>query len=210
MKLTNDIHLAGFSQNFWTKLHSLDKKRQDIALTELELKELTDMTDIMEAANVERIKALIELANNEQTDLDTLMIKLGLKNENRKEDTNSNQIRMTLINAYNSGQRLFEDWDFEQANLDNLDLSGCTFKAFLGCNMRNCNLENTQFIQCNLKCTDMTGSNLKNARIEGCSVEHLSLYNTNTEGIVFKNNSFHSNWKVGMDYLEYFKTNKYE
>jgi hypothetical protein len=70
----------GFSTDFWTKLHGLDKKRKEMTLTELELEELINITDIMEAANVERIKALIELAKIRQTDLDTLMNQLGLTN----------------------------------------------------------------------------------------------------------------------------------
>jgi hypothetical protein len=70
----------GFSDDFWAKLHDLDKKRKEMTLTELELQELITMTDSMEAENVGRIKALIELANIRQTDLDTLMNQLGLTN----------------------------------------------------------------------------------------------------------------------------------
>ena len=61
-------------------MHILDQKRREETLSELELKELIDMTDIIEAANVDRIKALVELANIRQIDLDTLMIQLGLMN----------------------------------------------------------------------------------------------------------------------------------
>lgn len=80
----------GFSHDFWTKLHSLDKKRKEVTLTELELQELIDMTDTLEAANVERITALIELAKIRQTDLDTLMTQLGLTNgKHIKENSSS-------------------------------------------------------------------------------------------------------------------------
>ncbi len=70
----------GFSSDFWAKLHHLDKKRQAVTLTEVELEELIGMTDLLEAANVDRMKALIELADIRQTDLDTLMTELGLTN----------------------------------------------------------------------------------------------------------------------------------
>lgn len=80
----------GFSTDFWTKLHSLDKKRQEATLTELELEELINMAEVMEITNVERIKALIELAKIRQTDLDTLMNQLGLKNgKHIKENASS-------------------------------------------------------------------------------------------------------------------------
>jgi hypothetical protein len=68
----------GFSTGFWSKLHDLNKKRQDMTLTELENAELIDMAEKMEAANVERLKALIELSKIRQIDLDTLMTQLGL------------------------------------------------------------------------------------------------------------------------------------
>lgn len=137
-----------------------------------------------------------------------LFYELLEKYKNRSPDTLSNYIRKTLIEAYNSGQRLFETWDFEQTNLDNLDLSGCTFHSWFGCNMKNCNLENTKFIRCNLKCTNMAGSNLKNATIEECSLEGLSLFDTNTEGITFKNNSCYGSGELGIEHLEHFKNYK--
>lgn len=68
----------GFSDDFWTKLHSLNKKRQAETLTEMERLELIDLTEQMEAENVDRMKALIALASIRQMDLDTLMNQLGL------------------------------------------------------------------------------------------------------------------------------------
>lgn len=70
----------GFSDDFWTKLHSLNKKRQAETLTEIERLELIDLTEQMEAENVDRMKALIALASIRQMDLDTLMNQLGLMN----------------------------------------------------------------------------------------------------------------------------------
>jgi hypothetical protein len=70
----------GFSDEFWTRLHCLDKNRLQLTLTETERVELLTMTEQMEVANLERMKALIELAAIRQTDLDTLMTQLGLIN----------------------------------------------------------------------------------------------------------------------------------
>ena len=70
----------GFSDDFWTKLHNLNKKRKAETLTEIERLELIDLTEQMEAQNVERMKALIELADIRQIDLDILMNQLGLIN----------------------------------------------------------------------------------------------------------------------------------
>ncbi len=70
----------GFSDEFWNKLHNLDKKRQQLILTESERQDLIAMTEELEMTNLERMKALIELAAIRQTDLDTLMTQLGLAN----------------------------------------------------------------------------------------------------------------------------------
>jgi hypothetical protein len=68
----------GFSDEFWLKFHSLDKKRQQIKLTETERAELIAMSEEMENVHLDRLKALIELAAIRQTDIDTLMAELGL------------------------------------------------------------------------------------------------------------------------------------
>ena len=78
-RLFNIIN-KGFADEFWTKLHSLDRKRLQLTLTETDRAELLTMTEQMEVANLERMKALIELAEIRQTDLDTLMTQLGLTN----------------------------------------------------------------------------------------------------------------------------------
>jgi hypothetical protein len=70
----------GFSDDFWTKLNSLNKRRQEFALTEPERQELIDMTEALDAVNLERMKALIELSTIRQIDLDMLMNQLGLNN----------------------------------------------------------------------------------------------------------------------------------
>lgn len=68
----------GFSDEFWSKFRSLDKKRQQIKLTETERAELIAMSEEMEIVHLDRLKALIELAAIRQTDIDTLMSQLGL------------------------------------------------------------------------------------------------------------------------------------
>ena len=70
----------GFSDDFWTKLHFLNQKRQNESLSEIERRELIEMAERMEMANAERLKALIELAGIRQMDLDALMTQLGLTN----------------------------------------------------------------------------------------------------------------------------------
>ena len=79
----------GFSQEFWLKLHGLNQKRQEESLSEEELSQLIEMTDLLEAENVERMKALIALAHLRQTDLDTLMTQLGLNNSKHTKENAS-------------------------------------------------------------------------------------------------------------------------
>jgi hypothetical protein len=70
----------GFSDEFWTKLNGLNKKRQEFTLTESEKQELIEMTEALDAVNLDRMKALIQLATIRQIDLDVLMNRLGLNN----------------------------------------------------------------------------------------------------------------------------------
>ncbi len=70
----------GFSTEFWSQLHNLDKKRRAEKLSEKECQELISMTEQMEIANLERLNAIIALANIRQTDIDTLMTELGISN----------------------------------------------------------------------------------------------------------------------------------
>lgn len=68
----------GFSDEFWKKLQELDQKRRAAILTEAERLELIEMTEQMEAVNLDRMKALSVLAELQETDIDTLMLELGL------------------------------------------------------------------------------------------------------------------------------------
>jgi hypothetical protein len=70
----------GFTDEFWKRLRALDKKRRQAKLTEQERQELITMTEQLEAANVERLRALTELAAMKNMELDTLMKELGLSN----------------------------------------------------------------------------------------------------------------------------------
>jgi hypothetical protein len=70
----------GFSDDFWAKLNQLNKKRQNSALVESERKELIELTEALDSVNLDRMKALIELATIRQIDLDILMHQLGLNN----------------------------------------------------------------------------------------------------------------------------------
>jgi len=63
---------------FERRYRELMRKRQEETLTETEYKELLRLTDEAEAFDTQRIKALSALADLRQTDLDTLMLELGL------------------------------------------------------------------------------------------------------------------------------------
>lgn len=68
----------GFSEAFWERFQALNEKKEHNQLIETDRLELIAMTDKMEEANVERIKALIELAQIRKTDLEHLMTELGI------------------------------------------------------------------------------------------------------------------------------------
>ena len=71
----------GFSDDFWAKLRELDKKRQEFTLDAFEKQTLMTMTEALETVNLERMKALVELATIRQIDLDVLMNQLGLNKD---------------------------------------------------------------------------------------------------------------------------------
>ena len=68
----------GFSESFWARFKELNTKRGENKLDEKERLELISLADEMEKANVERIKALITLAQIRGTDLESLMAELGI------------------------------------------------------------------------------------------------------------------------------------
>lgn len=63
----------------WSRYHDLIAKRQAETLTPEEQQELIALTGRIEAANVQRISYLAELARLRNTTLDALMAALGLK-----------------------------------------------------------------------------------------------------------------------------------
>jgi hemerythrin-like domain-containing protein len=69
----------GFSEDFWKRFRQLNKKRQAEIMRETERRKLISMNDKLEAENVERIKALIQLSKIRNTDLKSLMVELSLK-----------------------------------------------------------------------------------------------------------------------------------
>jgi hypothetical protein len=62
---------------FWKKYKSLLRKRNKYNISEIDLQELITLTDQIEALNLERVKALIELSKHWDIDLDVLIKKLG-------------------------------------------------------------------------------------------------------------------------------------
>jgi len=68
-----------FPEETWRRYRELIEKRDDFTLTEAEYAELLDLSYEVEAANVERIKGLIELATLRGVSLDEVMDQLGIK-----------------------------------------------------------------------------------------------------------------------------------
>jgi hypothetical protein len=76
-ELLKEINL-GVSTDTWTEYHHLIAKRQAENLTDGEQQQLIEISDRLEAANVRRMKALIELANLRGQSLDTVMQELEI------------------------------------------------------------------------------------------------------------------------------------
>jgi ABC-type uncharacterized transport system ATPase subunit len=68
----------GISADTWTTYHLLIAKRQAEILTEEEQQQLIEISDRLEAINVRRMTALIELSNLRGQSLDSLMQELGI------------------------------------------------------------------------------------------------------------------------------------
>ena len=69
----------GLSQNKWQRYHELIAKRQAETISDEEHQELIAFSDQIEIANVQRMQALIELAQHRKTSLEILMQDLGIK-----------------------------------------------------------------------------------------------------------------------------------
>ena len=78
--LFNQIN-TGLSQEAWQQYHALIQKRQAETLTEAELTQLIELTNRLEALNVQRIQALIHLATLRDQTLDEVMEALGINTE---------------------------------------------------------------------------------------------------------------------------------
>ena len=68
----------GLPTDRWQEYHSLLAKRRAETLTEAEQSILIAISDQIEQANVQRVRALIALAEIRGTDLSTLMQQLGI------------------------------------------------------------------------------------------------------------------------------------
>lgn len=73
-----DVINRGFPEPFWQRYRELFDKKEDETLSESEYGELLAMVEQVEAYTVERLRALIVLAELRGTDLDTVMRQLGL------------------------------------------------------------------------------------------------------------------------------------
>ncbi|MCB8943513.1 MAG: hypothetical protein H6658_07140 [Ardenticatenaceae bacterium] len=69
----------GLTPELWQQYHQLIEKRQAEQLTPAEQRTLINLSDQIEIANVQRMKALIQLSQLRQMSLDDLMDTLGIK-----------------------------------------------------------------------------------------------------------------------------------
>ncbi|WP_017297584.1 hypothetical protein [Nodosilinea nodulosa] len=76
--LLQQINL-GLSTDVWDEYYALIDKRQTETLTANEHHRLIEISDQIEALNVERIQALVQLAALRQQSLDDVMDDLGIK-----------------------------------------------------------------------------------------------------------------------------------
>ena len=73
-----DIINRGFPEQFWRRYKVLFAKKDKGVLAENEYNELLGMVEQVEAYNVERLQALIGLAQIREMSLDTIMHELGI------------------------------------------------------------------------------------------------------------------------------------
>ncbi len=78
LELLEKINL-GIAADVWDRYNDLKEKRDAELLTQEEQRELVNISDQIEAANVQRIAHLIELAELREVSLDELMKSLGLQ-----------------------------------------------------------------------------------------------------------------------------------
>ena len=76
--LLQQINL-GLSADMWDEYYALIDKREVETLTAKEHNQLIEISDQIEALNVERIQALVQLAALRQQSLDDVMDDLGIK-----------------------------------------------------------------------------------------------------------------------------------
>jgi len=69
----------GLASEIWNRYDQLVRQRRTEQLTDYEYEELIALNDIIEHANVERIKLLIQLAKLRQTSLEQVMNDLGIR-----------------------------------------------------------------------------------------------------------------------------------
>ncbi|WP_309742906.1 MULTISPECIES: hypothetical protein [unclassified Chamaesiphon] len=75
--ILKEINL-GVSTDTWAEYHTLIAKRQAETLTDEEQQQLIGISDLLEVANVRRMKALIELSDLRGQSLDAVMQELGI------------------------------------------------------------------------------------------------------------------------------------
>lgn len=81
--LLQKINDTGFSTEFLEEYNELIKKRQEEIINKEELTRLIKMSDQFEKSNVQRLKYLIELAQERNVTVQVLMQQLGIPQEDQ-------------------------------------------------------------------------------------------------------------------------------
>ena len=96
-----------------------------------------------------------------------------------------------ILEKYINGQRYFSDYDLENENFNEQDLTGIIFEnCFISSSFKNTNLKNAKFINSNIKTADFSYANLTNAHLENLVMDGCIFIGVITIGIYFENNWF--------------------
>lgn len=123
---------------------------------------------------------------------------------------NTNEFRTVeeLLLAYKKGQRVFDNWDFNDdcSSVEGQALSDARFNnCFMFLDFRKCDLSRTHFISCNIKTADFRGANMQNVIIKGCAVESTMFKGANTKNLQFEENYCFGTIVGQSDFEEVFK-----
>ncbi len=100
-----------------------------------------------------------------------------------------------ILEKYINGQRYFSDYDLDNENFDDQNLTGIIFEnCFIASSFKRANLKNAKFIHSNIKTSDFSGADLTYAHFE-----HLVVDGANFTGAKIDNIYFENNWLQGFN-----------